>query len=265
MRYAVISDIHANLLALSAVINDISRESVDQIVCCGDLVGYFTEADECIREVRNNNIISIAGNHDLLVSRSETDISGFWDVAQKAIHWTRANASPDSIAYLRDLPRRVSIDDEFVLFHGALSGEPFPEMARIETLQDAEHNFACLHKQFPGIGIGFFGHIHRPKLFSYANGDSRELDPCSQSLSKNGITRYIVNPGSVGLPRDGDPRASYVIYDSDSAWLDFRRVAFDTEPAVNAARKAGLWRGPRYKRILKRFFSKLRFTPRDSG
>jgi len=253
MRYAVVSDIHSNLSALESVLEAIKKHNVDRIICCGDLVGYFTFANECIDLCRANDIFSIAGNHDLAVSEVVTDLSEFWEVAVKAILWTRTRLTVENQLFLTNLPRTSVVDNRLVLFHGAISGDPFPEMVRLVDAQSATKTFQDLCKHYPGIRVGFFGHIHRPCVIS---SDGSFLDIKGQHtvdlIGAGSTETYFVNPGSVGLSRDEDPRASFVIYDSSEQTVSFRRVEFDNTVTLREARAEGLYE-PRYRRRIRRY------------
>jgi len=257
MRYAVLSDIHSNLPALESVLESIDCKNVDRIVCCGDLVGYFTFPNECINLCRANNIFSIAGNHDLGASGVESNLTGFWEVARTAIYWTQDHLSGQNMRYLENLPRTSVIDNGFILFHGSIRGEPFPEMVRINDVDQAVIAFQEMAVQFSDVRLGFFGHIHRPCVFRLKGGNISLLEESQIDLEKNRDTKYLVNSGSVGLSRDGDPRASYLIYDSSSGTLSFVRVDFDNSLVIREARKEGLLER-RYRRLTRRYLKRIK-------
>jgi len=257
MRIAIIADIHANSVALGAVLEDLRSKSPDMIYCCGDLVGYHPLANETIELVRKNNIFSVAGNHDLAVSGVESDLSEFWEVAVNAVNWTKAELSHENMAYLRDLPRTTSVHDELVLFHGSPADSDFPEMQRITDIEAADRAFAEMRKLYPNGRIGFFGHTHKPAVFINDSSQTREILIGDGTVELSRENRYLVNPGSVCLSRDSDERAAYAILETEQLCLSFHRVRFDNSGVIRAARQAGLHE-PRIFRLCRRWARRIR-------
>ena len=221
MRYALLADIHANLEAFTAVLDDIRhRGGVDEVWCLGDIVGYGPQPTECIALLREQKHICVAGNHDL-AAIGKLDLKRFNPDAAVACRWTAQQLSNDDKEYLESLPQLIEKHD-FTIVHGS-PREPIWEYIISKGI--AEENFAYFKTRFCLVG-----HSHIPQIFrQQAEGG------CSYIQFKEGIgevlgrSRMIVNPGGIGQPRDGDPRAGYAIYDSDSGVVRLYRVTYDIE------------------------------------
>lgn len=220
MRYAIISDIHSNLEAFRSVLGVIDGSSVDNIICLGDIVGYGADPNECVEIIKSRNISSLIGNHDRAAC-GLTEPAGFNPAARQAALWTRSELTDENKDYLKNLPGEDVLDG-FMIVHGAPSD---PDKYILSAL-DAASEFPLLKNK----SLCFFGHTHVSVAYSLSDGRvsaSRER-VCS---IRDGVS-YLINPGSVGQPRDRDPRASFVIYD-DRGEAEFRRVEY----AVEIARK----------------------------
>lgn len=232
MRYAVISDIHSNIEALTEVLKKIDSIKADLIVSLGDIVGYNSNPNECVELVRERNILSIAGNHDIRAA-GQKEPDDFNEAAREAVLWTREKLSLENAALLKELPESLSIDDKFVLTHGAIDS---PDIYTLSAF-DAARNFRLMKKQ--GLPLaGFFGHTHIP--IAYA-GDQNIAEAITEKRFrlKQGIF-YFINPGSVGQPRDGDPRASFLMFDASKNEVSFYRVEYDIKTCSNKIKAAGL-------------------------
>ena len=219
MRYAIIADIHANLAAFTAVLDDIkSKGGVEEVWCLGDVVGYGPDPHRCLELLRQHNHICVAGNHDW-AAVGKIDTAYFNPAAAAACHWTAQQLSPEDRQYLENLPLVIEKGD-FTLAHGS-PREPIWEY--ILSTSSARENLAYFQTQFCLVG-----HSHIPFVFEYGETGSCSLsefvDNAVLTLAEN---RLIVNPGGVGQPRDGDPRASYAIYDSEAGSVTHYRVAYD--------------------------------------
>jgi predicted phosphodiesterase len=232
MRYAIISDIHSNIEALTRVLDSLSGQSVDEIVCCGDIVGYYTNPNECIKLLHERGIRSIMGNHDV-ASAGIRDLD-CWSVAIRAIEWTRGQLTPENRTALAQLPETLVIDNRFLLFHGALHPEQHPEDLHLDNEEDVEKSMVALTRHPSGVRLSFFGHIHRQIVYRYLDGKLSRVEGPEVILDDD--AHYMINPGSVGQPRDGDPRASYLIYDASEKRISFHRVTYDV---ISCRRKAG--------------------------
>ena len=226
--YAVISDIHGNLEALQAVLDDMPSE-VEEIYCLGDVIGYGASPNECCELVRSLEMPVITGNHDLAVTDLSTDLAWFNPVAAAAVEWTREQLSQDNAEFLLSRPRTMLAGD--VLFvHGSVRD---PDEYIIDS-NTAEENLAALKRDYPGVTLCFFGHTHVKTVAPSPNGPVAETRPLD--LTENGP--HLVNPGSVGQPRDGDIFASYVLAEGNR--VAYRFVDYDIERAQAKIRDAGL-------------------------
>lgn len=223
MRYAIIADIHANLAAFRAVLDDIeSKGGVDELWCLGDVVGYGPDPHQCIELLRQYNHVCLAGNHDW-AAIGKLDTSDFNPDAAAACHWTGQQLSPEDIDYLDRLPLVIHQGD-FTLVHGS-PRQPIWEYLLSTT--DARENFAYFQSQFCLVG-----HSHVPLVFEYSPSPVKEGACSISQFPADGVlklksNRLIINPGGVGQPRDGNPRASYAIYDSDARSISLYRIPYD--------------------------------------
>jgi len=222
MRYCIISDIHSNLSALEAVLSDADKNQIDEIVCLGDIIDYGPNPIECLNKIFNltNNII--VGNHDWAVTQ-KLGTEDFNEFALFCVKWTQNILSgfPNLIEKINLLPEKQRIAD-FEVVHGALTN---PITDYLINIWVAVNNFKLMSKH-----ICFNGHTHLPIIF-YENTKTNERKTL-RLLDKEPIElledcKYLINPGSVGQPRDNDPRASYIIYDTDKCVIICRRVNYD--------------------------------------
>ena len=232
MRYAIISDIHANLTAFTAILDDIKRRGwVDRVWCLGDIVGYGPDPHECIEALRRIDHICVAGNHDLAaIGKIGTD--EFSPDAAASGQWTAKQLSSTDIAYLEKLPMVIE-EGSFTLVHGS-PRDPIWEYLLTTSL--ARENFALFTTQFCLVG-----HSHAPLVFTCdEKGDiSGKRFSTDVKLVRDG-DRMIINPGGVGQPRDGDARASYAIYDNNSGLMTLYRIPYDIQTTQKKMVKLGL-------------------------
>jgi diadenosine tetraphosphatase ApaH/serine/threonine PP2A family protein phosphatase len=232
MRYAVIADVHANLEALSAVVSKIAELKSDRTLCLGDIVGYNTNPNEVIDILKSEKALCIIGNHDAVACglRNPED---FNPLAMRAALWTREQLTEKSRTFLRNLPRELKVDD-FFIFHGSIHDTD----RYILDKEDIKENFRLLEKLTGQPRIGFFGHTHvRTTYIYYRDVISVDL---SFELSISPLRKYLINPGSVGQPRDYDPRASFLIYDTIEQKVTFYRIDYDITACQDKIIKAGL-------------------------
>jgi predicted phosphodiesterase len=229
LRYAIISDNHANLEATLAVLEHIDRIGVDKIVCLGDVVGYNANPNECCDIIRERNIPSICGNHDAVACGLE-EPWGFNPVALSAAMWTRENLRPDNLEWLRGLPDTRKFDS-FLAVHGS----PTNRNSYLFTWEDILPHIQFVESQ--QMKLCLFGHTHNPGIFSddgaYAFDDQLKFKLTTSKL-------YFINPGSVGQPRDGDPRASFGILDTDTQEFQLVRINYPVKQAADKVTQAGL-------------------------
>jgi predicted phosphodiesterase len=235
LRLLVLSDIHANQTALDAVLAA-AEGRWDRVACLGDMVGYGPDPNEVIERVQKLGAVTIRGNHDKAGSGLD-DASDFNPVARSAVEWTRRQLRPENAEYLRQLPQGPLEIDGVVLIHGALKDEDQYVFAPADALD------GLIDSPSP---VTFFGHTHMQGGFSFRDNTVEvirvRLGPNSPSatLELDAAARYLLNPGSIGQPRDGDPRAAFVIAELDRHAVDFWRVPYDLEAVQQRMTKAGL-------------------------
>lgn len=233
MRYLILSDIHSNLEAFQAVLGDASaRGGFDEVWCLGDIVGYGPSPRECITLLRQQRHVSVAGNHDW-GALGKLDLAYFNPEAAFAGHWTAQQLSAEDKGYLQGLPTSIG-RDIFTLVHGS-PRDPIWEY--LFSPDVAKANFYHFEGSFCLVG-----HTHVPVIFEYLGERERcasYLFPADASLNLD-QRRLIINPGSVGQPRDGDPRASYAILDSEKGAIHHYRVPYDISLTQRKMRQAKL-------------------------
>jgi diadenosine tetraphosphatase ApaH/serine/threonine PP2A family protein phosphatase len=228
LRVAVLSDVHSNRQALEAVLTAVEEAGVEQIWCLGDMVGYGAEPDACTTLVRERCDVCLVGNHDLAVL-GELDVSAFSETAAAAVEWTRANVSEETLDLLRGL-RPAESREGIGLFHAS------PRDPIWEYVLSAEQAEAAFEAQSERVGL--IGHSHIALFFtrpdagraSYAQG-AQAGDDAEIFLAEG---RWMLNPGSVGQPRDGDPRAAWLELDTEAWSARFHRVPYDVAAAAGA-------------------------------
>ncbi|HEY5653352.1 MAG TPA: metallophosphoesterase family protein [Pontiella sp.] len=228
MKYAILGDIHANIEALEAVLQDAQQQGVTHYACTGDLVGYNANPRECLQRIRNLNCKLVQGNHDYYASSNEA-MELFTPLAQKSILWTRRNLSHLERKYLRNLPLILDIET-FSIVHSSLSNPH--RWNYIFKSNSAESSF---NNQFNNVC--FFGHTHVPLAFVKGKAIEKGF---YETLNIRSGYQYLINVGSVGQPRDRNPKAAYVIYDLEQKTVTMRRVEYDILTTQLKIRKAGL-------------------------
>lgn len=235
MRRLIVSDLHANLEALEAVLRD-SEGRYDEVICCGDVVGYNANPGEVVEWARQNARCIVRGNHDRVVAFIEEVPHDFNQNAWEAARWTHAHLQPGQVRWLRSLPAGPLVFDGFELVHGSPRDEDEYVILREDALD--------LHDLLASR-ICFFGHTHVQGGWMWTRGGLLQLRrPGSgekeriHELPEDGL--FLLNPGSAGQPRDGDPRAAYAIWDAEQRTITFRRVEYDIEKAQRKILESGL-------------------------
>lgn len=230
MKAAIISDVHANLEALLAVLKDIKKRRLKSIFCLGDLVGYGANPNECIDICLKESKVVVAGNHDW-AAIEKTDISSFNPVAAEAIRWTREKLSPEGLRKLKALELTQQVDN-LLLVH-ATPDKPM-KWEYLLSLEEFEREFSHFRTQ-----ICFIGHSHVPVAVYQDDNGYCDLvrDNPFPIVAKR---RYIVNVGSVGQPRDMDPRAGYAIYDGNNNTIEIIRLDYNVPLAQQKIVLGGL-------------------------
>jgi predicted phosphodiesterase len=234
VKSLILSDLHANQYALNAVLAD-AEGDFEQIVCCGDLVGYNPHPTPVVDWTRNHCAHVIRGNHDKAVAGIE-DLESFNDIARVAALWTSREMSEVELAYLRDLPHGPVHIDGFELWHGSVRDED----EYITSKAIAAPSFPLMDSP-----VGFFGHTHLQGGYFRRRGNVGVIPGVRRKEHESVIelepdSLYMINPGSVGQPRDGDPRAAYGIYDSGARTVTLRRVDYPIRKTAEDILAAGL-------------------------
>jgi predicted phosphodiesterase len=228
MRTAIFGDIHANLEALQAVMADAKLQGVTDYVCLGDVVGYNADPIACLNIIRDMKCPTVKGNHDADASENHS-LETMNPIAAFALQWTREQLDDDQRLWLKQL-RMVRQVADYTIVHSTLD-QPV-NWNYVTNRFDAMSNFAYQFTQ-----LCFHGHTHVPKV--YVKTDKvREVTPDSVKIEPN--AKYFINAGSVGQPRDGDPRACYAIYDNENKMIFFRRIDYDMATTQEKILNAGL-------------------------
>jgi predicted phosphodiesterase len=232
MRLALLSDIHGNLPALEAVLDEIDAAEVEEVWCLGDLVGYGAQPNECTTLVRDRCAVSLVGNHDL-AALDQIDISTFSPAAAAAVRWARAEMTEATSEYLHGLE---PADDthEIALYHAS------PRDPVWEYVLWPDQAAQCIRAQ--ARRVSFIGHSHVALFFALADErdgaaeplDARGAQAAAGTTLDLGRGRWLVNPGSVGQPRDGDPRAAWLELDTNAWRATFHRVSYEIDRAADA-------------------------------
>jgi predicted phosphodiesterase len=228
MRFAIFSDIHANLEALEAVLRDAETQKCTNYVCLGDIVGYNANPHECVSRIDEMDCPTVKGNHDEQASLLESS-RDFNELAECAIEWTREHLTDKDKQWLRDLRLQRQVRD-FTVVHATLDTPG--QWGYVFNNLDAAASFTYQHTT-----VCFFGHTHVPMAFIRDDGVQRSrVDQLRIDVAK----KYFINVGSVGQPRDGDWRAAYCIFDVENECVEQRRVKYQLEIAQKKIIDAGL-------------------------
>lgn len=232
MRYAILSDLHANLQALQRVLDDAARQQIDQFVLCGDIVGYGAQPNECCAAVRGLSALIVRGNHDeaaVFPAKEEW----FNPSALACIQWTRAQLTADHLEFLRGLSPTGRVPGAHVC-HGSL---PEPDLY---TTGPTQAMLTCDAMEEP---LCFLGHTHCAEWYTYRNDNHAPTHSPRTSGGRLEVApgrKYVINPGAVGQPRDGNSQASYAVWDQDAQAVEIRRVSYDVAEAQRLIHEAGL-------------------------
>ncbi len=230
MRYGIFSDVHSNLEALDAVVEAYKKERVDKYLCVGDIVGYAANPAECIKKIEMLAKVSVAGNHDWAsVNLFSPDY--FNPLAKKAISWTKDNLDAKGIRFLETLPL-VYKNEDLTMVHGTLE-----EPGDFNYMTDSYIAFGTF--ELLETAICFVGHTHVPEVF-IKSGDGAISRGRESHISIKRGDKYIINVGSVGQPRDGNPKAAYCIYDTEDKSVQIKRIEYDAQSTRNKIIDSGL-------------------------
>ncbi len=228
MRYGLLSDIHGNLEALRTVLDVLRKEDVDNYICLGDIVGYGANPRECLKLIQDLNPVCIAGNHDYAAVHL-TDINYFNPHAKEAVLWTQNQLQDKDKKFLTGL-KLVHHFPAFTIVHATLKVPE--EWNHILTTYTARQNFQLLT-----TSLLFVGHSHKPIIFE---GDTAYRYYFRETVKLEEERKYIINIGSAGQPRDGDPRAAFALYDTETNIVQIKRVEYDVTMAMRKIVEAGL-------------------------
>lgn len=237
MRLAVIADVHANLPALEAVLSAIDRADVARVICLGDMVGYNAEPASCLRLLRSRVDTFVAGNHDIDVACRKLS-PGTGLIARDVQAWTRAQLDDEAIGFLSDLPRVISDPAGFVAAHGCYLNTLFYTGYVTGTM--LEKNLVAIRDHPTWPKLAFCGHTHVPMVAWLLGGEVDERAADHPNTWPAEAEAVLVNPGSVGQPRDGDARASFALVDIERSTVTIERTAYDIERACRAIAAARL-------------------------
>lgn len=229
-QIGVVSDIHGNLPALEAVLNSLEKSRVERIFCCGDIVGYGPWPGLCVRRIREANPLCVQGNHDAAAC-ARLPFDHFTPSAQLVIKWTTAHISDKETIYLKELPA-IHTEDNLVMVHGSLRG---PLWEYISDRWVAAENFSLFNRP-----LALFGHSHIQGGFVSLEGKVDLLRPTKEPLKLAPEAKYLINPGSIGQPRDGDPRAAYAVVDLLNREVHFKRISYDINMIKKRILREGL-------------------------
>jgi len=235
MRLAVIADIHSNLEALEAVLARLETAGVEAILNLGDLVGYNASPNECLELLLSHQVLSLAGNHDLAVVEPER-AQHFNIIAYQAVRWCREQLRPEYLEYLGHLPLTREIGPALLACHGS------PESPDTYIAYHFQGKRALtILKNSPALKICFFGHTHRRALwYRDIRGKVALQEILRPQVTLASEGHYLINPGSVGQPRDSNPEAAYAIFDDAEFSVHFKSVPYDIAGAQRRILAAGL-------------------------
>jgi len=217
MILALISDIHANLEALEAVLADIDQRQTDKIFCLGDVIGYGCNPIECLRLVNENCHLKLLGNHEFAALGMMSE-QGLNELAQESLSWTKEKIGDREVSIISDFEMDHNLENNYFVHSSPYE----PDTWRyIFSSTEASAAFEAFESQ-----VCFFGHTHIPLIFSlFPDGRLRQM--VGHDFLPDSENRYLINVGSVGQPRDNDPRACYVIYDTEENEIFYHRVQYD--------------------------------------
>ena len=233
MRYAVISDVHSNVVALEAVLEDLATAAIDHYLCLGDVVGYGPRPNQCCDIIRDLGAACIRGNHD----EAAVDLAKaewFTAPARACIIWNREQLRDDNLDFLASLQPMQVVEDKVTICHGSV---PDPDHYTVTPL-DALLSFTAMETR-----LALFGHTHYAEWFALRPGDSLPAEhphPLGGTCALQEPLLYLVNPGAVGQPRDGNEQAAYAIYDDQAGEVVLRRVDYEIDRTIAQMKEAGL-------------------------
>ena len=232
MRYGIIADIHSNLEALTKALATLEEQKVDQVLCLGDVIGYNADPGECIKLVREKCSHVISGNHERMVLGA--NLYGVRKETLEATEWTRNKLSPDELKYIESIPEEARVSEKILIVHGS----PRDKDEYILSTDAIRDNAAVLKTKYPEVKVCFFGHSHYPMVIGAPEVHTRFHE--TRTLSLNPDRVYMINPGSVGQPRDGCPLSAFAIYDDAANTVTIYRQPYDIKATQEKILAAGI-------------------------
>lgn len=232
MKIGILADIHSNLEAFEAVLSELEKQEIEKIWHLGDIVGYGPNPNECIELIRKREIISLAGNHDLAIIGKISTLD-FNPYAAAAVKLNAQELSEENKKFLENLPLTSKPEKDIILTHGSIRD---PVWEYLLEIYQAEENFVLFKEK-----ILFVGHSHLPIIFEKRENKIYQFrfPPDKAFLKFERDSRYIINPGSVGQPRDQNPKASFVIFDDENWILQYRRLVYPYQKTQEKMKKKG--------------------------
>lgn len=236
MRFGIVADIHANLEALNVALNTLEEEDVDQIICLGDIVGYNANPRECLAIIMDKNIPAIRGNHErYLIGNTHESLK---DDTLRMVEWTREQLTEEQYLYLENMPNKMQHELGFLITHGS----PRNKDEYLIKLHSFIANLKLMEEKYSHINICFHGHTHLPSVMARGHIVQDIHEDVIVKLDQEKI--YLINPGSVGQPRDRCPLTACGIYDDTKHTFQFYRRPYDIESTQEKIRTLGL--APRF-------------------
>jgi len=233
VRYLVFSDIHSNCEAFEKFLGQKKVKNVDKILFLGDLVGYGPNPEEAIVQFRElTDLHAVRGNHDKVIAELESS-SLFNPAAAFSAEWSKLKISPANFQFLKRLPKGPQVVDRFItICHGSTFDEDYYVFSQFEAMESFK---------FMETSIGFFGHTHFPIIYFMRN-EKLDIVPLTEStrIKLDANTRYLINPGSIGQPRDKNPASSFIVFDSVKMEIHFSRFTYEVSKTQKKIRDAGL-------------------------
>lgn len=233
MKMGILADIHSNLEAFEAVLLELEKLKIKKIWHLGDIVGYGPNPNKCIELIKKKKIISLAGNHDLAVL-GKISINNFNPYAAQAVKINAQELSEENKKFLESLPLTLKPKENVILTHGSIRD---PVWEYLLEIAQAKENFSLFKEK-----VLFVGHSHIPIIFEKRKDKIYQFrfPPDKAFLKFEKDSRYIINPGSVGQPRDQNPKASFVIFDNEVLTLEYHRIEYPYQKTQEKMKKAGL-------------------------
>jgi predicted phosphodiesterase len=232
MKYGIIADIHANLEALENALRVLEAERVEKILCLGDVIGYNADPVACLKLAREKCAVVIQGNHERMVLGAS--LYGVRKETLEATEWTRSRLSPDDLKYIESLPEEARVDESILLVHGS----PRDKDEYILSTDAIRENMHVLRTKHPEVKVCFFGHSHYPMVIGPTEVHPRFQETRKFDLDRNKV--YMINPGSVGQPRDACPLSSFAVFDADAWTVTIYRLPYDIPATQKKILEAGI-------------------------